>query len=212
MKSIALALGAVLVLMLAVFGLSYLMESDHARPPLPKPWEITINPDNSTTVLGLTLGHSTLGDAIAQFTGQKNYALIEKSATEATLEMYVERANISGITGKLVLVTTAIPISANTWDKVEAITQDNKHFIRLDKVDAYVTTPLFSITFVPKKNLSPEILTQTFGKADKIIKHDKIEHWLYPKKGVDIALSQDTKDVIQYVLPRDFEQLTAPLY
>jgi hypothetical protein len=46
---------------------------------------------------------------------------------------------------------------------------------------------------------------------ERIAEGPGVNHWLYPEKGLDIVVSDDGKEVLQYVAPRDFRQPVAPL-
>jgi hypothetical protein len=55
------------------------------------------------------------------------------------------------------------------------------------------------------------VILARFGQPDKKIALAEVTHYLYPDKGLDIALYKDAKDVLQYVSPQAFSQLTQPL-
>ena len=78
---------------------------------------------------------------------------------------------------------------------------------------AAMHTPIATITYLPKVNLDAVIVEKRFGQPSEKIKEQgtDIEHWLYPEKGIDIALSDEQKDVLQYTLPSRFDSLVAPL-
>jgi len=38
-----------------------------------------------------------------------------------------------------------------------------------------------------------------------------ITHWLYPDRGLDIAVNPDGREVFQYVMPARFNELLEPL-
>ena len=69
------------------------------------------------------------------------------------------------------------------------------------------------MTYLPSINLQADLIEKRFGQpANKIT--DAVggaEHWLYPDTGVDIALHAEQKEVIQYVMPADFNKLQQPL-
>ena len=68
-----------------------------------------------------------------------------------------------------------------------------------------------AITYIPSLNLETSMLQKRFGEpAQKIMDSvNHAEHWLYPDKGLDIALNKNEKDVLQYVSPKDFDKLVA---
>jgi len=88
-----------------------------------------------------------------------------------------------------------------------------QYLLDVDHQPAILQSHIGSITFIPAVNLDQAIIRARFGQAEKVIRvNDKLVHYLYPSKGVDIALSDDQKDVIQYVQPADFQRLVQPLH
>jgi len=57
------------------------------------------------------------------------------------------------------------------------------------------------------------LFLKRFGKPAQIIKENKsgAMHWLYPQNGLDITLIAGEKPLLQYVAPREFTKLVAPL-
>ena len=78
---------------------------------------------------------------------------------------------------------------------------------------AALHTPIAAITYLPKANLDAVMVEKRFGQPDERIREQNtdVEHWLYPALGLDIALSDERKDVLQYTRPSRFENLVAPL-
>ena len=70
-----------------------------------------------------------------------------------------------------------------------------------------------SLTYMPSINLSEELIQHRFGDPHQKLKDPEGDavHWLYPDKGVDIALSERAKEVIQYVHPANFDRVREPL-
>ena len=66
---------------------------------------------------------------------------------------------------------------------------------------------------MPSINLTDDLVEKRFGHPEKKIHEQKngTVHWLYPQIGVDVALHEDEKEVIQYVLPADFSKILTPL-
>ena len=50
-----------------------------------------------------------------------------------------------------------------------------------------------------------------FGEPAEQIQATGVTHYLYPDKGLVVALHENSKEVIQYVHPARFEQLSQPL-
>jgi hypothetical protein len=68
------------------------------------------------------------------------------------------------------------------------------------------------LTYIPSADLSEELIRSRFGEpTERITEKSGIVHWLYPGKGMDIAVNPNGKEVFQYVLPARFPALIAPL-
>ena len=72
---------------------------------------------------------------------------------------------------------------------------------------------MIGLTYLPKTDLEPKVVGKRFGEpAEKIAEPGgRVEHWLYPDKGLDIVMDKQAKEVLQYVAPKDFARLRAPL-
>ena len=75
------------------------------------------------------------------------------------------------------------------------------------------TLPISTITYLPWKSLDPEIVEKRFGSpAEKRLELETgVTHWLYPDKGMDLAMDNKGGVVIQYVDRDAFADLIAPL-
>ena len=68
-----------------------------------------------------------------------------------------------------------------------------------------------SIACLPAVNLDQDIIIKRFGEADEVIQKNGVTHYLYPAKGLDVILSEDGKEILQYVAPSEFKRLREPL-
>jgi hypothetical protein len=73
--------------------------------------------------------------------------------------------------------------------------------------------PISSLTYMPLVRLEVAVLTKRFGQPELRIRENKsgVVHWLYPQNGLDIALGENEKPLLQYVSPGDFDKLLQPL-
>ena len=86
-----------------------------------------------------------------------------------------------------------------------------KYSLSRQALDQAFNEVITGITFIPAVDLDEEVVLSRFGEPEKQVESDGAVHYLYPEKGLDIALHKDLKDVLQYVSPHAFQQLTAPL-
>lgn len=208
------------VLGLALAALIILFFATSGRKPNPNPllpWDVKIQPNGTTKVLGLTLGQSTMDDArkVLHDSGEINIFISKEAGM--TLEGYFNRLFVSGLKADFVL---SLSMDAKTLD---AMFRRGTRISQLDrgvkKVDlssedmaTAATAVIQRITYLPATDLDGELIGRLFGKPSSVLKEDSgIEHWLYPKIGLDVALNPDGKEVFQYVMPSSFDEVVKPL-
>jgi hypothetical protein len=181
------------------------------------PWNVRVATDGTSRVFGLGLGHGTLADARARFASDLEIAIVAAPGEAGTLEAYVARVQAGFVTGSLVLGARLEP------REVEAMRQRSvkRQFMesttrRLslhpDDLPAALSAPLTAIAFVPSANLDATTLLQRFGPpGERLRGTDQAEHLLYADRGIDIIVDPKGREIIQYVAPREFDRLRAPL-
>lgn len=212
----ALALSAVLVLT------HNLMTDAPDAASADLPWQIEVQADGSSRVMGLTLGPdghgSRLGDARARWGDKMTVAIIAAPNETGTLEAFVDPLQAGFITGKLV-ITASLPADQiqamkARAAKVEFMDSTTRQFtLSAADLTAALDAPITSLGFIPQANLDEQIIANRFGPAaERRRVNDDLEHFLYPDKGLDIALSAKGKELLQYVAPAEFDaRLRAPL-
>lgn len=181
------------------------------------PWTITPHSDGSSEVFGLHLGTSTLGEALVALGDSAEVALILNRDRPATLEAYLESVSAGFVTGKMVLTAS---LAAEVTDamqaravKIEALPSGARRLrLAADDRQRARAARLDAITFIPSVNLDETTVIQRFGTPGERVRTDaRREHFLYADRGLDLMLDGDGKELLQYVAPRDFARLRAPL-
>ena len=208
---------ALLAVLLAAYP--FLDQSENTEKLTGLPWQIEIQADGSTQIFGLHIGKSRLSDAIEVLGGDMDLAII--AATDAdepgNLEMYYGHYKAGLLSGKLVLQTHASEQDIKRWSdnspKFEYMASGlaKKHLLLDDDLPRVLDETIIALTFVPAVNLDEEVILARFGEPENRVQLPGVIHYLYPKKGLDIALHADSKEVLQYVRPDAFEQLMQPL-
>ncbi|MFY9514641.1 MAG: hypothetical protein WAQ05_27045, partial [Rubrivivax sp.] len=85
--------------------------------------------------------------------------------------------------------------------------------LRAADIAALADTPLAGLSFIVAVNLDAATLQQRFGPpAERWRQGERLEHWLYPERGLAVLLDAQGKEVLQVAAPADFERrLRAPL-
>lgn len=214
---VALLAGAAVVVVALALPLWHLVGG--APPPAADglPWQVQ-RQGAAIRVFGLQLPGSSIADARRIWGDELQVAVMAQRGEAGALEGYVERFDRGGVGGRL-LLATELPAAqlAQLRDnaaKSEPVDADARRWrLRAADVAATAVTPLTGITFIAAANLDAATLRQRFGApAERWRTGERLEHWLYPDRGLAIVLDAQGKEVLQFVAPADFERrLRAPL-
>jgi len=208
----------VLIVSILAVVIGILIPGQPREQPVNLPWQVEMMADGSSKVFGLVLGKSTLQDAQQVFQEDAELSMFATDDGKRVVEGFFNTLTLSGLRAKMVV---ALDYSEQElkeiFDRGARISTmgSGKRKVALSGEDktAAMHTPIATITYLPKANLDAAIVEKRFGLPAEKIKEQgtDIEHWLYPDKGLDITLSDEQKDVLQYTLPSQFENLVAPL-
>ena len=188
-----------------------------ARQQARLPWNVEALPDGNSRVLGLTLNRTTLAEAKAAYGPDMEVAIVAEPDETGTLEAYVASARLGFVTGKLVMILAAdndqiegMRRRAVKTEYMQSTTRRSS--LHAADLQAAMQLMVTAINFVPSVNLDEATVIERFGPPDsRVAVNSQQTHLLYPDKGLDIVLDSEGKEVLQYVAPRDFERLRAPL-
>lgn len=182
------------------------------------PWQVEKQADGSTVIFQVNLGHTTLGEAEQLLKDVATLTLFSPPEGEAVIEAYFNELFIAGLKAKMVL-TFAVEqqdVAAMFERGIRISTLGSgtrKVTLHADDEKLVRTKAITSMTYLPSINLQAELIEKRFGQPAEKIMDSKggAEHWLYPDIGVDVALHEKQKEVIQYVIPGDFDKIRQPL-
>lgn len=207
-----------ILLIIIVLSVYPFIGSDGERKPLKgMPWQIDLLADGNIKVFDLVPGVSTLKHAESVL--GENYELaIVSDAGGRGLEMYFDRYRAGLMAAKIVIGVDVDDVSLRDWQQRAENTEymqsgtARKASLAQQDVEAAMQTTVSVITFIPAVNLDDEIIRKRFGEPAEVLSTENgVNHYLYPAKGLDIALSDAGKEVLQYVAPNDFARLRTPL-
>lgn len=182
------------------------------------PWDVKLLPSGKTSVFGLVLGESKLIEAERKFKAIAEVTLFSNDGGEHSVEGFFTDVNTAGFKAKFVvkiqltqeemqqMFDRGVRISTlGSGTRKIALSGEDKEHVR--------HSPIASITYLPSIHLDDEQIQNRFGEPARKLNDSQSDavHWLYPEKGVDIAISESRKEVIQYVVPEKFDMLVAPL-
>ena len=206
---------SILALTLLAIGIAILMPGGRQVDPNPKlPWMIEVNEDGSSTVFDLTLGKSSIADARKLLDEEGEITLFSKLDGTLTIEVFFERVFLSGLKADWVMTVDLTQVQMRPmYDNGARVSKlgsgEQKVTLRTEDMDAVAAAPIRHITYLPVADLEAELIESRFGTPTRRITEAKtgVSHWLYPEKGLDIAVDPERKEVFQYVAPKDFQQL-----
>ena len=204
-----------LAVVLAVFP--FLDQSGDTEKLTGLPWQIDVVSDGKTEVFGLQVGSSRLSDVLDVLGSDMDMAIVAATDEVGSLEMYYGHYRAGLLSGKLVLQTDIseqeiLRMRENSVSsEYMASGYAKKYILSPDDLIRVLDETMVGLTFIPTSNLDEEIILSRFGEAKEQIQLKGVTHYLYPDKGLAIALHEDGKDVLQYVSPDAFQQMVAPL-
>lgn len=211
---------AFLFLIFAVIVVSALFRSGDKSAVQPLeglPWQIETLPNGDTRVFGLIPARSTLDEARRRFGMDMEIAVIAAPGEPGSLEAYSSSVTTGVVMGKMILVAAVdretVARLRQRAIKTEYMDSTTKKFIlHPDDLALAWRSPIAGITFIPSVSLDEQTALARFGMPNERIRvNDRVEHFLYPEKGLDLVLDNKGKEVLQYVAPRQFARLREPL-
>lgn len=208
----------VFALIASIVGL--LIPSEKQVPKQTFPWQIEVTPTGNTRVFGLTLGESTLQQAELVFGAMSELSLFEPvpGQGQRVVEAYFDKVTLGGLSARVVVVMNFTEDQLQTmFERGVRISTlgdgSRKVMLHADDIRQVRDTAIYTITYLPRISLNKELLEKRFGKPDQLVieKDTATQHWLYPKKGLDVALDKNNSSVLQYIAPTKFEKLIDPL-
>ena len=182
------------------------------------PWQVNILPDGKSQVFGVVLEETTLKEVDAILKSAPEMAVFELN-NKLALEAYYKNISLGGLIGSFILTMNVSVQELNAIKKESRRKKgDESNGVRyeLDKPTAEKSKSLIvkNLIYVPTVQLDEEMIIKRFGKPGYKIKLKTKEvgwHYLYPKKGLDLIYKEEGKEVLQYVLPKNFNLLLEPL-
>lgn len=213
-KKIALSVIAFITVLLTVI----LILPDHSvNTPDTLPWKISHPTPDTTRVFGITLGKSTL-DEVAQtykYETELEISMFKPSNAKWDIEGFFEEVNFNGIKGKIIM-TIAVPPDEmqgmyQRGLRINSTSSGKRITLTADDLARVRSLPIASLTYMPTTRLDEAVIEKRFGKPAQRIRENKtgLVHWLYPQDGVDAVL--DDHPFFQYLSPKDFDLVSAPL-
>ncbi|HEY0665814.1 MAG TPA: hypothetical protein VGD24_07100 [Gallionella sp.] len=209
-------LGVVGLIVFSVTVLLMLPEPSKQSPDT-LPWHITHPSPGKTHVFGITLAESSLQDLEVKFKEQSEVSLFRAGDGKMLVEAFFDELNLNGLKAKFVL-TIAVPPAElegifNRGLRMNSTPSGKRITLSTEDLERVRKAPVNTLTYLPSLRIDEAIFTKRFGVPAQRIREKKsgAVHWLYPEHGLDVTLGNEEKPLLQYISPKDFELLRAPL-
>ncbi len=183
-----------------------------------RPWQIDRVADGATiSVFGLTLGQSTVQDAVAKFGRRYEFGLFEDKQGQLGLEAYFRDAVVGGLNARLVLAarlpTAMLNVIRAQVGNGKPTADGGRRYTLSEADDARaLAATITAITYMPVVAFDAELVHRHFGEPSERVKGKDGTHWLYPQQGLDLLLGDNGQALLQYVPPPEFDaRLRTPL-
>lgn len=182
------------------------------------PWQVTVSPDGATlTVFSLTLGQSTVQDAVDKFGRRYELGVFQNLEGRLSLEAYFRDAMVGGLNVQMVL-TARLPeemlnaIRTHAGAGKPTADGDRRYPVTEADIEMGLGAIITAIAYMPVVKFDADLIRKRFGEpAEQMVVKDGT-HWLYPALGLDLLLGDKGEVLLQYVPLVEFERrLRAPL-
>jgi len=209
------------VVALIVFSIAILLTApdNSIHTPDTLPWKIAHPTPDTTRIFGITLGQTSLDAAAEIFKNEAEVviSLFKPTDGKLSVEAFIEEVNFNGLKAK-VIMNIAVPDEEmqgmfSRGLRINSTPSGKRITLTADDLARVRRAPIASFSYLPNVRLEEDIIAKRFGKPAQRIRENQndVIHWLYPQHGLDIVLGGKEKPVLQYVPPKDFELLRAPL-
>lgn len=215
-KKIILGVVALISVTIAVL---LIVPDNSVNTPDTLPWKVTHPTPDTTRVFGITLGQTSLDQSAEIFKHQTEVeiSLFKPTNGKLGVEAFYEEVNFNGLKAKIIM-NIAVPEAELTGMyerglRMNSTTSGKRITLTADDLARVKSLPVSSLTYLPTVRLEEAVILKRFGEPAQRIRETGSEliHWLYPQHGLDIVLSGKEKPLLQYLPPKDFELLRAPL-
>lgn len=215
-----IALFVALILAMSGFFLA-VMRPPGGQPSTPGqdlPWQASAGPNGATLVVfGLTLGESTLREAVAKWGRRYALGLFQDRNGALNLEAYFRDAVVGGLNVRMVLTARLPPLvldalRARAGPGAPTADGGRRHAVAESDAELGLEGVIVAITYMPMVKFDAELVRKRFGEPSERVTAPDGAHWLYPERGLDLLLGANGEALLQYVPPADFaRRLRAPL-
>ena len=217
MKFALSIIALILVALVVPFLIPGVAKQEGVNPEADLPWQIQVDGQGGSRVFGLQPGVSTLGQVKQRLGNEVEVAIIAQPNEAGALEAYYAQASLGFVLARVIVTVDAgaeavLAMRERALKAKHMESTTRKITLHPDDLAVVNDLPVKAISVIPTVNLDEATVIQRFGQpGERLVMSEKRVHLLYPEKGLDVVVDADGKELLQYVAPRDFAMLRAPL-
>lgn len=169
------------------------------------PWNAYYDDQGQLHALGLSLGESTLQEAMNLYGKDVEIRLFtDGDGNNKTAEAYLPVIYIGSIKGAIAMRLNVSQQELETVYRRGAKikpTQSGAREIKLSSEDnlAFLNKVISSATLIPRKDLNERAIDIRFGQPDRKEKQsDGLDHWFYDQMGLEMIIDREGPEALQY--------------
>lgn len=204
-------LGIVAMILAAFYLIAPSPDPDTFTARTDLPWQVQVNPDGTVRVLDITLGRSTLADAIDKFGGVEGLAVFEGSDGTMALEAYFGTVQFGPLKAKVIATLDSSRVELDAL-KSAAPSRDGSpsgdwKYPLSEGPAPHADKPVQGLTYIPgTRALDEAFLLERFGRPAAMLREsEQAVSWFYPERGLSVLLDDEAREVFEYRLPQNFE-------
>lgn len=189
-------------------------DSDITKANLP--WNVSVNPDGTTHILGVDIGTTTFKELMFKLQLLAEPGLFEAKDGSLKLEAYFGKKKFGILEARLVAEMDAEDAILKKMLK-EQVGRDStpsnhwKYKLNIENTRIANELRVWRLVYLPISDYETKQI-KFFGEPEETIKVNKTaQYLLFPSKGVVVLWDTDGKEVFYYVAKKDFERLRKSL-
>ena len=189
-------------------------DSDITKANLP--WNVSVNPDGTTHILGVDIGTTTFKELMFKLQLLAEPGLFEAKDGSLKLEAYFGKKKFGILEARLVAEMDAEDSILKKMLK-EQVGRDStpsnhwKYKLNIENTRIANELRVWRLVYLPISDYETKQI-KFFGEPEETIKVNKTaQYLLFPSKGLVVLWDTDGKEVFYYVAKKDFERLRKSL-
>ncbi len=192
-------------------------QTQHQLTVTELPWLIHIDAKGNPQVFGVTVGVSTLQEAMHHWRDIPSVAYFAGGQDPGSLEAYFAKVKTGPLEARVILRLFADPaqlesFAAHAIDPKPMPSGSYKYSLPDTQYAQAHQLTIKELDYIPRAALDEQIIKQRFGEpAEFATLSDERTLWIYPAKRLAIVLDPHGKDVLQYAAGSHFESMRQQL-